>query len=276
MHVDNKSKATFSRIQGRYLNAKNHLLPNFLIIGESKCGTTSLFNYICENKKVKSPIKKEIHFYDYKYNKGLRYYKSHFPLCEKEQASSKIITGEATPYYFAHPKAFYRIKETLPNVKLILMLRNPVDRAISSYYNQNRIGLENIPNFNTAISFEKERTYGTENAIFETNDFNFNHKYYSYLNRGIYYKNLERYLTLFSKEQILIIEFEEFFSDIITQYKKVIDFLDLEEQTIVNHIYNKGKYKKIDKNTRSKLIDYYKTYNKKLYSLIGRTFNWDK
>ena len=259
----------------RYLNTKKRLLPDFIIIGEAKCGTTSLFKYITQNNKFISPLKKEIHFFDYKYNKGLRWYKSHFPLNGKMR-NSGIITGEATPYYLSHPKAFYRIKETLPNVKLIIMLRNPVDRALSSFYNQKRIGLEDIADFKNACSIEKERIYGTENTIFEESDFNYNHKYYSYLNRGIYYDNLSRYLTLFKKDQILILEFDEFFNNVNRGYEKVIDFLNLEEQKIINKVYNKGTYKEMEKDLRIKLLDFYKVHNQKLFNLIGKSYDWDK
>ena len=136
----------------RYITSYFRMEPSFIIVGEARCGTTSLFNYICQNSKVLEPIKKEIHFFDYNYNKGKSWYKSFFNFKKNNK-----ISGEATPYYFSHPKAAERIKLLYPNIKIILILRNPAERAISSFYKQRSLGIEKIDSIEVAFDAEENR-----------------------------------------------------------------------------------------------------------------------
>ena len=101
-------------------------LPDFLIIGAQKCGTSSMFAYLNQHPQMKLPDVKEIHFFDLNYSNGLDWYTSHFP---PASLSHRMVTGEASPYYLFHPHVPERVRLHCPDVKLVVMLRNPVDRA---------------------------------------------------------------------------------------------------------------------------------------------------
>ena len=113
----------------RMITAIQRSFPDFIIIGAQMCGTTSLYDYLAKHPNVLLSYVKEIHFFDHSYNKGLLWYRSFFPL---RIIKGKRMTGEASPYYIFHSHSAKRIAKTLPSVKLIVMLRNPVDRSIFS------------------------------------------------------------------------------------------------------------------------------------------------
>src|SRR6056297_562433 len=103
---------------------------DFIGIGAQKAGTSSIFHFLKEHPEICTSSKKEIHFFDKEYNylKGIKFYRKFFNNC-----SSKNIKGEFTPRYIYHPKVAQRIKKYFPDVKLIVSLRNPIERAISHY-----------------------------------------------------------------------------------------------------------------------------------------------
>jgi len=247
----------------------NRMEPSFIIIGEARCGTTSLFNYISQNDKVLPPVKKEIHFFDYKFHKKKGWYKSFFPFVKEGK-----ITGEATPYYFSHPKAAKRIKETYPDIKVILVLRNPIDRAISSFYKQRDLKIEPIESIEKAIDIEEDRLKDSMKNMSTNSDYDFNHKNYAYAKRGLYYENLERWKSLFDEDQMLIFEFEELFGNIDVNYDKVIEFLNIDKQNISFRHFNKGTYDNIDAEFRMKLSSYFDESNQKLYKMLKSNYNW--
>ena len=115
-----------------------HVKPDFYIIGFAKCGTTSLFEYLISHPNIHPPKGKEIDFFDRLYSRGINWYKVGFPFTiqkfiEKVFFRKKFLTGEATPRYIEHPHAINRIKQTTPNAKFIILLRNPIDRAFSQH-----------------------------------------------------------------------------------------------------------------------------------------------
>jgi len=245
------------------------LLPDFLIIGAQRCGTTSLYEYLNSHPNVIPASQKEIHFFDYNFNKGISWYKSQF--------RSGGITGEASPYYIFHPHSSSRIAKFLPKVKLIILLRNPVDRAYSHYHHEVRIGKENL-SFEEAIQEEKTRLSGElDKMINDESYFSFNHQHFTYLARGKYVIQLKSWFEKFSKEQIFILESEIFFKEPNKILKQVFEFLNLPQKSdIATKIFEKGSYVPINKDTRKNLVDYFKPHNKRLYQFLGREFGWDK
>jgi len=126
------------------------MLPDFIIIGVQRGGTTSLYKYMTKHPKIIPALKKEIHFFDNKFGKGLSWYESQFMqnpffcLLKRKRKSEDTITGEASPYYIYHPHVPKRISKILPNVKLIAILRNPIERAFSHYNHEVRLGAEKL------------------------------------------------------------------------------------------------------------------------------------
>jgi len=257
------------------------MLPDFIIIGAQKGGTTSLYKHLTEHPKIIRTLRKEIHFFDNNFSKGLSWYQSHFKqnplffIILRKKKFKDSITGEASPYYIFHPHAPSRISKIIPNVKLIAMLRNPVDRAFSHYNHMVHDGHEHL-SFEDAIKEEPKRLRGEIEKMLENETYNsFNHQYLSYVQRGIYIDQLERWIKKFPKEQILILSSEDFFSNTTKICNDVFSFLNLPNYNI-NKIktYNKGTYKSMKKNTRKELIEFFEPYNEKLYSFLNKDLGW--
>lgn len=269
----------------RRLTAGSRVLPSFLIIGAAKCGTTSLYNYLLQHPQVLPCFTKEVHYFDYYYHKGENWYRSHFPLlseadrCRKSTGLS-CITGESSPYYLAHPLAPERVKGDLPDVKLICMLRNPVDRAISSFNNQVRLGIEKLKDFDSAIDSEEDRIRGHEERLQAEPSFSsFEHKYFSYFKRGCYSDQLENWFRHFPKEQVLVIQSEPFFTQPSGAYRQVIEFLGLGFWEPPRYmVFNAGgEYREMKNDLRKRLLERYQPHNERLFELIGRRFDgWDR
>ena len=126
-------------------------LPDFLGIGTQKGGTTSLHALMSQDERIGMPKSKELHYFDQEEPDNIQAYAKEF-----EEVSDKELIGEITPYYIFHPKAAQRIKQTIPNVKIIALLRNPVDRTISQYFHATRRGYENLE-LEAALKDEKKR-----------------------------------------------------------------------------------------------------------------------
>ena len=129
----------------RLVTAPQHALPDFLLLGAQKAGSTSLYVHLMQHPQIIGVARKELHFFDYKSALGSWWYRTNFPtkaeMAQRSAALGKpVLTGEASPYYLFHPHAARRIARLLPDVKLIALLRNPVDRAFSHYHHEVRGG----------------------------------------------------------------------------------------------------------------------------------------
>jgi len=250
------------------------VLPDFIIIGAARCGTTSLYNYMMSHPNIISTSQKEIHFFDLNFNKGLSWYESNFFKDNNKEKNFSI--GESSPYYIYHPYAPYRISKIIPDVKLIVKLRNPIDRAYSNHQYAVKMKVENL-SFEEAIAKEHERLEGE--LIKMQNDenyFSFNHQNFSYLTRGIYVDQLKTWYNLFSEQQILVIRSEDFYDDSNVITNQVFEFLGIPKYNVhTSKVYNKGDYPSMSNTTRSKLIEFFKPHNEQLSKLLNKNFNWD-
>lgn len=259
------------------------MTPNFIIIGAQKAGTTSLYRYLTAHPCIAPIYVKEPHYFDIYFYKGLSWYRSHFPMMleryyARSVARHDLMTGEASPYYLFHPRAAQRVAKTLPRVKLIVLLRNPVDRAYSQYQHQARQpGVEPL-SFEDALDVEEERLAGEEEKIVQDPKYSsFNHRHYSYCGRSRYVEQLPRWMNLFPQEQLLILNSEELFANPATTVKQTLAFLNLPAE--VNSTYkpfNEARYTPMKPETRQRLIEYFKPYNERLYELLGQKFEWNK
>lgn len=264
----------------RLLTSPIRMMPNFIVIGANRGGTTSLYAYLQQHPLIISATKKEVHFFDIDYAKGLNWYRTHFPSLLhkyyiKQTRGEDIITGEASPYYMCHPHAPKRILEHLPQVKLIAILRNPIDRAYSHYQHSIKRKTETL-SFEEAIDKEEERLQGEEEKMIkDENYYSFPHRAHSYLSRGIYVDQLKVWSSLFPKEQILIIKSEDLYTDPSPTFKKILNFLEIPEWEPKDYKeYNAGSYSKIEPGTRKKLNDYFEPHNQRLYEYLGTNFGW--
>ncbi len=265
----------------RNITASQRRFPDFLVIGANKCGTTTLYNYLIEHPNIKSASKKEIHFFDNpgNFSKGVGWYRAQFPI--KSLVSPKtesFITGEATPAYLFHPIAPQRVAKYLPDTKIIVMLRNPVDRAYSHYQMTCRNGNE-LLTFSDAISKESERIdWILKKMEQEANFYDVDYARYSYLSRGIYVDQLQRWTELFDQKQILVLKSEDFFSKPQAALEKTINFLGLSQwqpaQSKISHV---GGYQtKMNPEIKHQLYDFFAPHNQRLYEFLGTSFNWEE
>jgi len=267
----------------RILSSSIRLIPNFILFGVQRSGTTSLYNYLIQHPYIVSSITKEIGFFEANYFRGINWYKSHFPTtCHKyflkQKRKHEIITGEATPSYINHPKAPERIFSMIPNIKLILLLRNPVDRAYSHYFQSVKLGRENL-SFEKAIDIEAERLQGEEKKMLTNEDYySLAYHNFAYLSSGIYIKQLKNWKNIFSEEQLTIIKSEDLFSNPSSVLKQTFDFLNLPDWKLKK--YERYNYNpnqpQMDNSIRKRLVEFFKPHNKKLYEFLGRNFSWDR
>jgi hypothetical protein len=258
------------------------VLPDFIVIGAQKCGTTSLYNYLMQHPCIYLPSTKEIGYFDRYYHKGLPWYRRQFPsflkkyykkiLCEED-----FVTGEASTGYILNPHALKRIAKTIPHAKLILMLRNPVDRAYSHYQHSLRAGNERLP-FDRALEEEQKRVGEALQRMHEDEYYyNLDIAFYAYRATGIYIDQVKILKNLSPPEQILIISTEDFQADPQTVYGRVLTFLNLPDMALENtKKFNSGSYSPMDSEVRKKLINFFRPYNQKLYEHLGVCFDWDR
>lgn len=187
-----------------------------------------------------------------------------------------FVTGEASPYYVFHPHAPSRIAKEIPNVKLIVLLRNPVDRAYSHYQKSVRKGFESLP-FEDAIEKEEQRLRGETDKMLENEHYySLPHQKYSYLSRGVYVNQLTIWMPLFPKKNILIFKSEDFYTDpkiIVTSIFNFLNLPPLKAEELRKPIY--PKYPKMNVSTRHRLIEFFSEHNQKLYKYLGLDFDWD-
>jgi hypothetical protein len=258
----------------RRLTRISRALPDFLIIGVQKGGTTSLFDYLSHHPNVLPAFRKEINYFDFNYPWGLNWYQANFPL-RRRLVSRQAITGEASPNYIFHPISPALIARTLPGIKLIVLLRNPVDRAYSQYHHMLRSKRE-VLSFDEAVAKEAERLRGEADRI--AADLNYSEENYlthSYLARGRYAEQISRLFDLFPRRNILILKSEDLFAAPAQVYHQTLAFLGLPEVDLpVYAVGNEGYYPAMDPGTRQKLTTYFKPYNEELYRLLDRDFGW--
>src|SRR5437773_8026085 len=177
-------------------------LPDFLIIGAQKAGTTALYSYLRRHPHVTGPSWKEVSFFDRHYTRGEAWYRGNFPNVIRARGA---LVGEASPSYLFHPLAPERVAALVPDARLITLVRNPVDRALSHYHHEVALGREPLA-FEEAIDAEPERTRGEEERLVGEPGY-FSHAWwnYTYLARGRYAEQLERWLALFPPDQVLVL-----------------------------------------------------------------------
>jgi hypothetical protein len=252
-------------------------LPDFLIIGAQKCGTTYLYDELVKHPNVAGARTKEIHFFDARYSYGAAWYRTFFPRHKPGHSQPPILTGEASPSYLFYPHTARRVSELVPHIKVIALLRNPVDRAYSHYNHEVRLGFETLP-FEDALEKEGERLLGErEKAAADETYYGHNLIHYAYTARGAYVDQLEVWRQFLPKEQMLVIRSEDFYKQPAKTIHEVEAFLGLPD----HHPEQQGKpkvfpYPKMSAKTRQKLLDHFKPHNQRLNEYLGADFGWNQ
>ena len=265
----------------RYATAGRRRTPNFIIVGAQKAGTTSLWGYLAAHPQVDPPIAKEIAFFNGQFDRGLDWYRMYFPLkptTSSRGSTAETQSGESTAHYMFHPHAMARIAATLPQVKIIMLLRNPVDRAYSHYQMKVRRRQEPL-SFDDAIDAEADRIGGElEKLASDPRHKSRNLFRFSYLARGMYLEQVQRCQRFFGPDRCLILESGEFFKQTAEVYQRVLSFLGLsayQPAEFGNRFA--GKYsEKMSVATRRRLVEYFAPHNQQLYAHLDTHYNWDR
>jgi len=265
----------------RYATARWRVLPDFVCIGAQKAGTSALYLYLGDHPCVVPSWWKETHFFTYRWLKGQQWYRSHFPLRRTIKALTqkrgcRVRTGEATPYYLYYPWAPYRAEEVVPQAQLIVLLRDPVARAISHYHHEKRRGHEPLA-MEAAFDAEPERLAGeAERLLADPEYYSYEHQHHSYLDRGVYVDQLKAWHACFPREQMLVLKSEDLFEDPRRVFCRTLDFLALPGWEPEHFpAYNVGRYPDSEEAVRQRLREYFRPHNERLYAYLGCDWSWE-
>ena len=254
------------------------VLPDFLVIGVGRSGTTSLYYYLDQHPSIVKSSYDEIGFFDDNFHLGLSWYRSMFTTIFTKflikLKTKYFMTYEVTPWYVRRPWTARRIKKIFPNIKLIIVLRNPIDRTYSHYH----LSTQNDEKRDFKVVIKEDMKNISQWNITEKNDSYFSNQVQnSKLARGFYYEQIIPWFELFSKEQIMIISSEDLASKTQSTLREIFSFLELPIYDIKNtEKVNVSKYSKMDQETRNLLIDFFRPYNEKLFEYLNREFDWNK
>jgi hypothetical protein len=244
-------------------------VPDYIIIGAQKCGTTALQRYIGNHPFVCNPSRKELNFFDNSYHKGIDWYISQFPVMSKRR---HFITGEASPYYLFKPGVAEKIAGFKNNMKLIVILRNPVDRAYSQYWHEvrrGRIETSFEDHIVKELHFQEEGKHEFGATSMETI-----HRRYLLLARGRYAEQLERWFKHFQKDQFLFLQMLHLYKNPERTMQSVFNFLGLDfYSSLFERLPDKtASYPPLSSETWIKLNSFYAEHNLRLHHLTGINF----
>lgn len=263
-HSQSRANRAFPQWLSRHPRAEG-ALPDAMIIGAQKAGTTSLFAYLEQHPSVSVSHTKEVHFFDTSSGKGEAWYRRQF---EPRVEGRTYI--EASPYYLFHPRVPERARRVVPSAKLLVLLREPVARAFSNYQHQVQKGREPLT-FEQAIRAEKERLGDSEERLARGEiDYSFEHQHFSYLSRGFYAVQIERWLKHFPRDAMLILKAEDMFASPQSTFDEVCNFLGLRPFEIPDPTprYQRD-YEALSDEMRDELAKLYDEPNRRLAEMTG-------
>ncbi len=257
--------ASASAFAGRYLTASYRPLPHFVILGAQRGGTTSLYRWLSSHPDVAPALKKEVHFFDGHYDKGIRWYRAHFALGHRGR-----ISGESCPYLLFHPLAPGRVARDLPaTARFVVLLREPAERAISQYWHWRQQGRWETESLERAIELEDERL-APQTERFLRGERSVEHIAFSYVARGEYAGQLRRWFDAVGQERILVLESEQLAADPAVP-DQVLDWLGLPPHHQPYPASNAARrLEPTSPELLGRLRDHFRPHNQALFELLGR------
>lgn len=282
MNAMKHSVLSVSRTTGR-LTSGGRLLPSFLIVGAQRCGTTSLYRALAQHPLLAKPVlHKGVHYFDVAYSRGMSWYQGHFPLrvgaaLLKRRYGLRPLAFESSPYYLYHPLAGERIARDLPGVKLIVLVRDPVERAFSAHSHELARGFETESNFEYAVELEAKRLAGAEaSLIADPDSVHHSHRHHAYLARGRYAEQLDRLEPLFGRDRMLVIDSHKFFATPERVYDRVLEFLGVPHMgdPVFERHNGRSRPKPLAESVRQTLRDHFEVYDTALVPWLGGEPSW--
>jgi hypothetical protein len=264
----------------RRLSGAPRAMPDFIVIGAQKSGTSSMFAYLRQHQQIVRPLFKEPYFFDRHYQRGLHWYGCNFPSRNtisrlNDRFGLAHLTFEATATYVFDPQVPARIARDIQTRKFIVLLRNPVERAISAYWHARRMGRE-TRSLDEALESDLRR-YQEEKAFEDgagprpQGD----PPRPAYLRRGIYAESISRWQSMFSPEDLLVLQSEAMFANPRATMARVFGFLGLPQADRIDFAaQNVGGYRETDQKARKFLEDFYRPHNEWLNRISRTALNW--
>jgi hypothetical protein len=276
-----KSAAQAISVTAGRLTDRGRMLPGFLIVGAQRCGTTSLYRALSQHPAIlKAVLHKGVHYFDTQYGRGMSWYRAHFPLKAhawrvQRATGMTALTFESSPYYMFHPLAAERIARDLPGVRLLVLVRDPVERAYSAHAHESARGFETEP-FERALELEDERLEGeAQRIVADPTYVSLSHQHHAYLQRGKYTDQLSRLARLFGSDRIHVVDSGDWFSEPEPVYDAVLEFLGLARVGYpVFDRHNARPRAPMPTALRSRLQEYFTTYDERLEPWLGHRPSW--
>jgi hypothetical protein len=261
---------TGRRVELRMRMGQNRSLPDAVIIGAQKCGTSSLHNYLTQHPGVIPPLRKEVHYFDVNFKQGDAWYRAHFG-----RQGEPGLNFDASPYYLFHPLAPERMHALLPRAKLIVLLRDPVRRAYSQYWHEREKGREPL-GFEDALKAEPERVVEAHRRLANGEiEASREHQFHSYVARGRYAEQLERWLALYPRDQLLVLRFEDLVKDPLAVLNRTLAYVGLPAMDKARlEPRNTRNYPPMSPQTEQALRETFAHENRRLEALLGEPMGW--
>lgn len=268
-----------ARATGR-VTASARMTPSFLIVGAQRCGTTSMYKTLAQHPLVlPAVLHKGAHYFDTGYGHGSAWYRGHFPLLASARRAAVDgqlpMTGESSPYYMFHPLAGQRIAADLPGVRLLVLLRDPVERAYSAHTHETARGFE-TESFEKALELEPVRLAGEEAKLLADPTYqSHSHQHHAYVTRGRYADQLRRLEGTFGRDRMHVVDSQRFFTEPEPVFAEVTDFLGIGDAPgIVFEKHNARPRSPMPESLRSSLQDQLAESDAELTTWLGRTPTW--
>jgi hypothetical protein len=263
------------------LTAPMRMSPGFLICGAQRCGTTSLYETLSQHPAVlPAVLHKGVHYFDTGYLNGRAWYQAHFPLratarLAARRTASAPMTFESSPYYMFHPLAAQRIARDLPGVRIIVLLRDPVERAHSAHTHESARGFETEP-FERALELEDDRLAGEEDRIVADPTYNsHSHQHHSYLHRGRYIQQVRRLEEAVGRDRLHVLDADDMFTDPLPVWREVAGFLGLSAEPVPRfEQHNARRRTSMDSSLRATLTARFHADDEELAAWWGRVPSW--
>lgn len=255
--------------------------PSVLIVGAQRSGTTSMYRALAQHPAViKSRFHKGVHYFDTNYDRGVGWYVGHFPTRRRLRSAAKeagvpAVTFESSPYYMCHPLAPARIAADLQDVRLIVLLRDPVERAYSAHSHELARSFE-TQDFRTALALEDERLRGEEERLrAEPGYVSHSHQHHAYRSRGEYVTYLRRLERLVGRSRMHVVDSHNFFTEPQPVFAEVLRFLSLPDHPNTSFDRHNARSRlPLDHDLRVMLEEHYRPWNDELAAWWGRAPSW--
>lgn len=282
--LQHQRRVMAARLAVRQRTDPRRPLPRALVIGGQRCGTSSLYKYLEHHPLLLASMRKETEFFSSEFGRGVPWYRAHFASRARHRwlrarHGAPAVAYEATPLYLFHPLAPARAAALVPEAKLIVVLRDPVERAWSHYHHEARRGREARP-FEVAIA-EEPALVAAELRQIDGDPFHSTKQLnnVAFVAKGRYAEQIERWLQHFPREQFLFLRTEDLFGEPASIYREITSFLGVPAgppPVFANYSYPAGVPERtvMAAGTRDRLQAEFRPHNQRLYELIGRDMGW--